>query len=100
MGEIDVTVGGTDDKLYVKPARVHVQEIQNHNRNDIVHIVHITLEDDLHGLIVKQLLLAAKHSKLNPFPQTCPVDKAKALCADYLVKTVARHPTTTCPANY
>lgn len=46
--------------------------------------MHITIEDDEHGLIIKELLKAADAHELNPFPKTCPVTKAAVLCADYL----------------
>jgi len=97
LKDVDITVEGQPDKLYVNPARIHVAEVADHHLNHLVHIVHITLEDDLHGLVVKQLMKAVKDRVLDPFPTTCPVRKANVLCADFLVKSIARRPTE-CPS--
>merc|ERR1711939_65305 len=85
LAEVDITVGGSTGKLFVNPSRIHVHEVQDPHPEKLVHVVHVTIEDDEHGLIIKELLKAADAHELNPFPETCPVTKATVLCADYLV---------------
>jgi hypothetical protein len=97
LKDVDITVSGEPDKLYINPGRIHVAEVADHHLNHLVHVVHITLDDDLHGLVVKQLMKAVKDRELDPFPTTCPVRKSNVLCADFLVKSIARRPTE-CPS--
>jgi len=77
----------------VPPARLHVEESLGALPEPGAHLVQIMIDKDNEGTLAKELEKKTQEGRLDPFPATFPVQHIKVVCADYLVPTVARHPS-------